>query len=106
MVLLALLALPFSRHFPLVFILPFQQELSSKSSEPKPKTDKIHEILQKILIETHPQPRAAKRLRLRGVTPFKLTTLTTLSAVSHKAQGPESEAKKAAEIEASGTQNN
>jgi hypothetical protein len=50
------------------------------------KTAKIIEIDSKIILETHPQPRATKRLHLGGVKPLKLTTLTTLSAVLPQAQ--------------------
>ena len=79
MVLPALLALPFcTPFFALVFRPPFQQGAILKSSEAEPKTAQIHEFGKKNIIEAHPQPRAAKRLRLRGVNPVKLTTFTTL----------------------------
>ena len=57
----------------------------------------------KTIIRTHPQPRAAKRLCLRGVKPVRLTNFTTLSAIFPKAQRSQSEAKKGADIEVSGT---
>ena len=58
-----------------------------------------------IIIETHPQPRAAKKFRLEGIKPLKLKTFTTLSAVFPKAQSSEIEANQKTEMEASGTQN-
>ena len=69
----------------------------------EPKTTKNHNKSEKLIIETHPQSRPANRLRLEGVKPLKLTTLKTLSAVFPKAQSSQSEAKKEAEIEASGS---
>ena len=92
------------------FCIGFQTCFSTRSEPEKaqngnPKQQQTKQIGNKIIIETHPQPRAAKRLRLGGVKPLKLTTLTTLSTVFPKAQRSQSEAKKEAEIEASGTQN-
>ena len=53
-----------------------------------------------IIIETHPQPRAVKRLRLGGVKTLEFITSTTLSAVFPEAQSSQSEAKKEAEMAA------
>ena len=61
--------------------------------------------MQNKVTETHPQSGPVKRLSLAGAKPLKLTTLTKLSAVFPGAQKSQSEGKKAAEIEASGTQN-
>ena len=97
---------PFSSLFLHCFSdLLFNADQPSKSPELRPETANNHENLIKIIIETRPQPRAEKRFRLGGVKPLKLTTITTLSAVFPKAQRSQSEAKKEAEIEASGTQN-
>ena len=62
-------------------------------------------ISRTIITETHPEPRPAKRLRLEAVNPVKFTTITTLSAVYPKAQSFQSKAKKEAEMEARGNQN-
>ena len=54
----------------------------------------------KTIIETHPQPRPVKTLRLEGVKPLELP-----SAFFPKAQSSQSKAKNGAEMEAWGTQN-
>ena len=69
------------------------------------QTAKNHKKLKKEVTETYPQSGPEKRLSLTGAKPLKLTSVTTLSAVSPKAQTSQSEAKKEAEIDASGTQN-
>ena len=88
-------AFPFS-HF---VGLGFQDSFSTRSEFEKtengnPKHQQISTIRKKIIIETHPQPRAAKRFHLGGVKPLKLTTRTKLSTVFPKAQRSQSEAKK------------
>ena len=90
----------------LVFRPPFQhgailQKLRSETQN----YQKIMKISKQIFIETNPQPRTAKRLRLERVKPLKLTTIATLSAVCTNAQSPQSRAKKEAGIKASGTHN-
>ena len=92
------------------FLHWFQNSFSTRDSPLKaqnrdPRHPKIIKICIKIIIETRPQPRAEKRLRLGRAKPVKLTTLTPLSAVFPKAQRSQREAKNDAEIEASGTQN-
>ena len=81
------------------FCIGFQTSFSTQSDPQKaqnrdPKQQQIIKIGKKIIIETHPQPRPAKRLRLGGIKPLKLTTLTTLSAVFPKARSSQSRAKK------------
>ena len=83
--------------------LLFNAEQPLKSPEPGPETATNHRDRQKNIIETHPQPRAEKNLRLGRVEPLKLTTFTTISTVFPETQRSQSEAKKN-EIEASGTQ--
>ena len=92
------------------FCIGFQTSFSTRSEPEKaqngnPKQQQIKQIGKKIIIETHPQPRAAKRLRLGGVKPLKLTTITTLSAVFPKAQRSQSRARMEAEVRYAGTQN-
>jgi len=41
----------------------------------EPQNSKNHKHLQKLIIKTHPQSTPAKRLRLEGVKPLKLTTV-------------------------------
>ena len=84
--------------------LLFNREHSSKSPELGLKKNyiKIKQIGRTIIIETHPQSRAAKKLRLGRVKPLKLITFTTFSALLPKAQSSQSDAKKEIEIQASG----
>ena len=83
----------------------FQHEASLKKPRTGTRNSEKSSKSAKIIIETHPQPKAEKKLRLGGVKPLKLTTITTLSAVFPKAQRSQSEAKKGTKIEASGTHN-
>ena len=85
---------------------PFQcRTIFKKLRTTTQNNQKIMNIGRTIIIEMHPQPRAAKRLRLGGVKPLQLTTFTTFSAVFQKTQSSQSNAETKAEIEASGTQN-
>jgi len=72
----------------------FSTRNEPESSEQEPKTATNQDDPQKIIIGTHPQPRAAKRLRLGGIKPLKLTNITTLSAVFPKAQRSQAKAKR------------
>ena len=65
------------------FCIGFQTCFSPRSEPEKaqngnPKQQQIKTICKKIIIETHPQPRASKKLRPGGVKHLKLTTFTTL----------------------------
>ena len=98
------------RPFHVFFCIGFQTCFSTRSEAEKaqnrnPQQQQTKQIGNTIIIETHPHPRAAKRLRPGRVKPLKLTTITTLSVVFPKAQRFQNEAKKEAEIEVSGTQN-
>ena len=85
--------------------LLFSAEHPLKSSEPGPETATNHEKLLKNHHRNAPTAKNSERLRLGGVEHLKLTTFTTLPAVSLKAQRSQSESKKGPGIEASGAQN-
>ena len=93
--------------FHAIFCIGFQTSFSTRNAPSKaqkryPKQPQIIKIRRPIIIETHPQLRAAKRLRLGGVKPLKLTTFATLQLFSQKAQSSPSKAKTKKEMEASG----
>ena len=100
MVLLAKPALPFSHFFCTGFHTSFlHTDRSLKTQNRDPTQHTITQIGNKIIIETHPQPRPAKRLRLEGVKPLKVITSTRPSTVFPKAQSSQSKTKKGAEME-------
>ena len=68
------------------------------------KTAKSHKQLQKLIIETHPPPRPAKRLCLKGVKPLKLMTATHFHMFFQKPSAHKG-GKTAPEIEPQGAPN-
>ena len=66
------------------FLKGFQNSFAARS-DPRKAQDRdpkqqIKKIKKQIIIETHPQPGPAQRVRLEGVKPLKLTTFPALSA--------------------------
>ena len=74
--------------------LPFLTTISTKRSQNGSfKTVKNHKNLQKLIIQTHPQSRPAKRLCLEGAEPLKFMTVTHFQLFFQRPRAPKMEPK-------------
>ena len=80
----------FAFFFGTSFLTTICINMSQKGST---KTAQNHKNLQKLIIKAHPQSRHAKRLRLEGVKPFKLSIVLHFQQSFQRPRAPKKESK-------------